>query len=96
MALGASRVQVLAMVMRENLWGLAFGFAVGIPLTFFAVRPRLTITAPLCLIDLSTIALHRLGIERKYLIESSEKHYPESRQWATARYEQNPEAQGLC
>jgi predicted lysophospholipase L1 biosynthesis ABC-type transport system permease subunit len=39
MALGASRAQVLAMVMRESLWVLAIGFAVGIPLTFFAVRP---------------------------------------------------------
>jgi hypothetical protein len=39
MALGASRAQVLAMVMRESLWVLAAGLAVGIPLTFFAVRP---------------------------------------------------------
>jgi ABC-type antimicrobial peptide transport system permease subunit len=39
MALGASRAQVLAMVMRESLWVLAVGLAVGIPLTFFAVRP---------------------------------------------------------
>jgi len=38
MALGASRAQVLAMVMRESLWVLAAGFAVGIPLTFLAVR----------------------------------------------------------
>jgi hypothetical protein len=51
---------------------------------------------PLCMIDLSTIALHRLGIERKYLIESSEKHYPESRQWSAALYEQNTDAQGMC
>ena len=39
MALGASRAQVLAMVMRESLWVLVAGLAVGIPLTFFAVRP---------------------------------------------------------
>jgi ABC-type antimicrobial peptide transport system permease subunit len=39
MALGASRAQVLAMVMRESLWVLAAGLAVGIPLTFLAVRP---------------------------------------------------------
>ena len=39
MALGASRAQVLAMVLRESLWVLAAGLAVGIPLTYFAARP---------------------------------------------------------
>ena len=39
MALGASRGQVLVMVMRESLWVLIAGLAVGIPLTLFAVRP---------------------------------------------------------
>ena len=39
MALGASRGQVLAMVMRESLWVLVAGLAVGIPLTFLAARP---------------------------------------------------------
>jgi hypothetical protein len=60
------------------------------------VRSRLTITTSLRLIDLSTIALRRLGVERKYLIDSSKVHYPESRHWAIALYEQNPDAQGLC
>jgi predicted permease len=39
MALGASRAQVLTMVLRESLWVLAAGLAVGIPLTYFAARP---------------------------------------------------------
>jgi ABC-type antimicrobial peptide transport system permease subunit len=39
MALGASRRQMLAMVMRESLWVLATGLTVGIPLTLLAVRP---------------------------------------------------------
>jgi predicted permease len=39
MALGASRAQVLAMVTHESLWVLVAGLGVGIPLTFFAVRP---------------------------------------------------------
>ena len=39
MALGASRGQVLAMVMRESLWVLAFGLAAGVPLTLLAIRP---------------------------------------------------------
>jgi predicted permease len=39
MALGATRAQVLAMVLRESLWVLVTGLFVGIPLTFLAVRP---------------------------------------------------------
>ena len=39
MALGATRAQVLAMVLRESLWVLIAGLAAGIPLTFLAVRP---------------------------------------------------------
>jgi predicted permease len=39
MALGASRSQVLRIVMVENLSILAFGLAAGIPLTLLAVRP---------------------------------------------------------
>jgi predicted permease len=39
MALGASRPQVLVMILRESLWILLAGFAVGIPLTYFAARP---------------------------------------------------------
>ena len=38
MALGASRMQVLAMVLRESLWVLIAGLAVGIPLTYFLSR----------------------------------------------------------
>lgn len=56
----------------------------------------LRINTSLTLIDLSTIALRRLGIERKYLIESTKEHYMDSRQWALALYEQNSSAQGLC
>jgi predicted permease len=38
MALGASRAQMLTMVMRESLWVLIAGLAVGIPLTYFIAR----------------------------------------------------------
>jgi ABC-type antimicrobial peptide transport system permease subunit len=38
MALGAGRTQMLAMVMRESLWVLLAGLAVGIPLTYFVAR----------------------------------------------------------
>jgi ABC-type antimicrobial peptide transport system permease subunit len=39
MALGATRGQILLMVLREGVWVLVAGLALGIPLTFFAVRP---------------------------------------------------------
>ncbi|WP_058187390.1 ABC transporter permease [Terracidiphilus gabretensis] len=39
MALGASRWQVLTMVLRESLWILLAGLVAGIPLTLLAVRP---------------------------------------------------------
>jgi predicted permease len=39
MALGASRAQVLAMVLSESVWVLVAGLAVGVPLTYFAARP---------------------------------------------------------
>jgi predicted permease len=39
MALGASRGQVLSLMMRESLWVLAGGLGAGIPLTLLAIRP---------------------------------------------------------
>jgi len=39
MALGATRTQVLAMVMRESLWILLAGLVLGLPLTYFAMPP---------------------------------------------------------
>jgi len=39
MALGASRVQVLGMVLRESALVLVFGLAAGVPLTLLAARP---------------------------------------------------------
>lgn len=38
-ALGASRRQVLGMVLRESFWILVGGIAVGVPLTLIAIRP---------------------------------------------------------
>jgi len=39
MALGATRLEMLAMVLREGLWVFLAGFAAGIPLTLLAVHP---------------------------------------------------------
>jgi predicted permease len=56
MALGASRAQVLAMVMRESLWVLVAGLAVGIPLTFFAVRPLKSMLYQMSPLDPASLA----------------------------------------
>jgi len=57
MALGASRAQVLAMVMRESLWVLVAGLAGGIPLAFFAVRPLKSMLYQMSPLDPASFAL---------------------------------------
>ena len=47
------------------------------------------------LIDLSTIALRRLGVDRAHLIDTTKWHYPETRKWAERFYAQHGEVQGL-
>ncbi len=53
-------------------------------------------TQGLQLIDLSTVALRKLGIRRTQLIDTEKDQYPATRQWAEAMYRQCPQAQGLC
>lgn len=57
MALGATRSQVLAMVMRESLWILLAGLAVGIPLTLLAVRPLRAMLYQLSPFDATSLVL---------------------------------------
>jgi ABC-type antimicrobial peptide transport system permease subunit len=57
MALGASRSQVLAMVLRESLWVLIAGLAAGIPLTFLAARPLKSMLYQLSPFDPASFAL---------------------------------------
>jgi hypothetical protein len=52
-------------------------------------------SADLHLIDLSTVALHKLGVKRTQLIDTTKAHYPATRRWAQALYSQFPTAQGL-
>jgi hypothetical protein len=59
------------------------------------VHSVLLLTADLRLIDLSTIALHKLGVKRTQLIDTTKAHYPATRRWAQALYSQFPAAQGL-
>jgi hypothetical protein len=55
------------------------------------VLPRIELT----LIDLSTVALHKLGIDRVHLVDTTKAHYPRTRSWAEALYAQVPTAHGL-
>jgi ABC-type antimicrobial peptide transport system permease subunit len=57
MALGASRGQVLAMVMRESLWVLVTGLAVGIPLTLLAAKPLKSMLYQMSPFDPASFAL---------------------------------------
>jgi ABC-type antimicrobial peptide transport system permease subunit len=57
MALGASRGQVLRIVMVENLWILAFGLAAGIPLTLLAVLQLKTMLYEISPFDPAAFAL---------------------------------------
>lgn len=57
MALGATRGQVLLMVLREAGWVLVAGLAAGIPLTLFAVRPLKSMLYGLSPFDPASLAL---------------------------------------
>ena len=57
MALGASRAQVLAMVLRESLWVLLAGIAAGIPLTYFAARQLTSMMYQMSPFDPASFAL---------------------------------------
>lgn len=47
------------------------------------------------LIDLSSIALRRLGVDRAHLIDTTKWHYSETRKWAERFYGQFGDVQGL-
>jgi hypothetical protein len=59
------------------------------------VYARLRLTRDLRLIDLSTIALRKMGVPRVHLIDTDASQYPDTRQWAIALHRQNPDAEGL-
>jgi len=60
-----------------------------------SVFSTVEVVSPLTLVDLSAIALRKLGISRKHLLETEKEEYPASRAWALALYLQFPAAQGL-
>jgi hypothetical protein len=47
------------------------------------------------LIDLSKVALRRMGVKPEHLIATTKAHYLETRLWAEALYAHYPHAQGL-
>jgi hypothetical protein len=53
------------------------------------------VTQDLQLADLASVALRKLGIPRKQLIDTEKDQYPATRKWAEAVHHQCPEAQGL-
>lgn len=47
------------------------------------------------LADLSSVALRKLGVQRKQLIDTEKSQYPATRRWAEAIHAQHPDIQGL-
>lgn len=47
------------------------------------------------LANLSSVALRKLGIQRKQLIDTEKDQYPATRRWAEAIHAQHPDIQGL-
>jgi hypothetical protein len=56
---------------------------------------RIQLETKLTVIDLSAIALRKLGISRTDLLETEKDHYPVSREWARTLYSQYTQAQGF-
>jgi len=59
------------------------------------LHSMLTFQVDFRLIDLSRVALRKLGVAPSHLIDTTKAHYPETRRWAQALYAQYPKAQGL-
>lgn len=69
------------------------------PLSFTKLKGKVhTVFTPKVdfkLVDLGTIALRRLGVDRAHLIDTTKWHYPETRKWAECFYAQFGDVQGL-
>lgn len=53
------------------------------------------VTHNLTLADLGSVALRKLGVQRKQLIDTEKDQYPKSRSWAEAIHAQHKDIQGL-
>ncbi|MFC0140376.1 RES family NAD+ phosphorylase [Erwinia mallotivora] len=59
------------------------------------VHSTLKVVEVLELLDLSSVALRKLSITRKALIDTEKDQHPMARKWAEKLYQQSPTAQGL-
>lgn len=59
------------------------------------VHSRVKTSRDLTLVDLSSVALRKLGLQRKQLIDTEKDQYPKTREWARAIHGQHPDIQGL-
>jgi hypothetical protein len=59
------------------------------------VHSTVEVRQDLLLADLSSVALRRLGVTRRQLIDTDKDSYPMTRLWASAIHRACPEAQGL-
>ncbi|WP_040065064.1 RES domain-containing protein [Pseudomonas batumici] len=59
------------------------------------VHSEVRSTGDLVLADLGSVALRKLGVPRKHLIDTEKDQYPATRQWAVAIHEQCPDIQGV-
>jgi hypothetical protein len=60
------------------------------------VYSQVTPRRDLKLVDLSTTALRKLGVQRNELIDTEKDKYPGTRKWAQAIYAACSDAEGLC
>ncbi len=60
-----------------------------------AVCSTLLLTCDVRLVDLSSVALHKLGIAPQDLTQTDATQYPVTREWALALHSQSVDAQGL-
>lgn len=59
------------------------------------VMSELVTTQSLPLVDLSSVSLKKMGLERQQLIDTEAIHYPVTQQWAQVLHAQNPDVVGL-
>jgi len=59
------------------------------------LHSQIRIKRNLQLADLSSVALRKLGVQRKQLIDTEKDQYPATRRWAEAIHAAHPEIQGL-
>lgn len=59
------------------------------------VHSTVKVSQNLVLADLSSVALRKLGVQRKQLIDTEKDQYPNTREWAKAIHRQHPDIQGL-